>query len=138
MTQIFIQPPVHQDVSPIGDEVIGTIQGQTPGSKEEWRVAQALEKMEIRYIYQYEILDRYVRGGLVIDFLALTVPLSTPIEVYGEYWHRGELRSRDVQRIVQVDDHFRGQAQPLVVLFGKDLPDQDQADTTVRREILNA
>jgi hypothetical protein len=121
--------------APDEEQGVGTIQGIQAGSTEEWRVAQALGKFDIRFIYQYEIYDASVRGGIVLDFLVLTVPISTPLEVYGEYWHRGDLSSKDRMRGVIIDDYFRGQALPLLVFYGADLQDQEMADAKVRSEI---
>ncbi len=75
---------------PKDEEIIQPVQGQIPSSKEEYWVALALERLGIAFIYQYSISGgRSVRGGQVIDFLAYTVPLPTPIFVQGEYWHGG-------------------------------------------------
>lgn len=113
------------------------IQGQSAGSREEARVATALDKAGHRYIYQYRILDmRGVRGAYVIDFLVVsTVPLSTPIEVYGAYWHRGQLGSEDQFRLAQIEDYFRGEANDVVVIWGNEVATQEDANAVVQRKI---
>lgn len=64
------------------------IQGKPVGSKIEWNVSVALEILGFRYLYQYSVMGgRTLRGGQVIDFLVLTVPMSTPLYVQGDYWH---------------------------------------------------
>lgn len=85
------------------------IQGRSAGSKEEARVANGLEKLKHSYIYQYQILDiQGVRGAYVVDFLVTsTVPMSTPLEVFGEYWHKGQMNSQEQFRLIQIEDHFR-------------------------------
>ena len=122
--------------APEEEGLIGEIQGQTPGSTEEWRVANALWRFDIPFIYQFEIFDSSVRGGIVLDFLVQTSPLSTPLEVYGKYWHRGERSSEERLRDVIIDSYFRGQAQPLLIFFASDLQDQEMADAKVRSEII--
>lgn len=69
-------------------EQIGLVQGQTPGSINEWYVAQALDKDEIPYIYQYSIMGgRNIAGGQVIDFLCFLATGAVPVYVNGAYWH---------------------------------------------------
>ena len=113
------------------------IQGQSVGSREEARVATALDKLGHRYFYQFRILDmKGVRGAYIIDFLVLsTVPLSTPVEVYGAYWHRGQLGSEDQFRLAQIEDHFRGEANDVVIIWGNEVQTQDDANAVVQRKI---
>lgn len=134
--RIFVKPPTYRIGSSIDDEVVGLIQGQEPGSVEEWRVAQALSRFRIPFIFQFEIFDSSVRGGIVLDFLVQTRPLSTPLEVYGQYWHKGERSSKEKIRDIIIEDYFRGKSQPLLIFFAKDLQNQEMADAKVRREIL--
>jgi hypothetical protein len=104
---------------------------------EEYRVGKALEKLGHEYIFQFQLFEiSRVRGSFVIDFLVLTtVPLSTPVEVYGEYWHSGQLGAGDRVREIVIQDLLRGSANPLVVFYGSDLQDQQSADEVVKREI---
>ena len=67
-----------------------------------------------------------------------TDPLATPLEVDGEHWHEGERASGDIMRHVILEDYFRGKAQPLIILYGKDLATPELADSSVRRAIFNA
>jgi hypothetical protein len=133
--RLIVKPPVFK-LSPTTTEEVGLIQGQEPGSKEEWRVAKAHWRFEVPFIYQFEIFDSSVRGGIVLDFLSQTVPLSTPLEVYAKYWHKGERSSKERMRDVIVENYFRGKSQPLKIWFAKDLQDQDMVDAKFRREIL--
>ena len=134
--RLLVKPPTYRTGSVLDEEVVGLIQGQEPDSVEEWRVAQALERFKTPFIYQFEIFDSSVRGGIVIDFLVQTNPFSTPLEVYGEYWHRGERSSKERLRDVIIEDYFRGKSQPLLIYFASDLQNQEMADAKVRREIL--
>jgi hypothetical protein len=131
---LILKPPTYH-FKPV-PETVGLIQGKEPDSVEEWRVANALQRFEIPFIYQFEIFDASIRGGIVLDFLVLTRPLSTPLEVYGKYWHRGERSSEERLRDVIVEDYFRGKSQPLLILFASDLQTQEITDSKVRRELL--
>ena len=135
MSKIRVRAP-NYSYAPEEEGLIGEIQGQTPGSTEEWRVAKALWRFEIPFIYQFEIFDSSVRGGIVLDFLVRTRPLSTPLEVYGRYWHRGERSSEERLRDAIIADYFRGKSLPLLIFFAADLQDQDMADAKVRRTII--
>lgn len=137
MTRLLFSPPVYR-YSDSTDEVIGLIQGIEPDSRYEWYVAKALERIEMPYIFQYEIFDAGVRGGILIDFLVLTDPLATPMEVDGEHWHSGERGSEDIMRHVIIEQYFEGEAQPLLILYGKDVSTPELAESAVRRAILNA
>jgi len=75
---------------------IPDIQGKSPDSWNEYYVALALEKLELPYIYQFEIFGGHLRGGVILDFLVLTHPLSTPIFVNGLYWHKGKRAAVDL------------------------------------------
>lgn len=114
--------------------VIRPIQGQMPGSKEEFYFALALEKMELKFIYQYEIFDgRQRRGGQVVDFLVYTAPMPTPVYIQGEYWHRD--RDKDQYKIARARMYFKGNAMPPIEIWGKDLQDPEMAYMTAKREL---
>ena len=100
----------------------------------EWRVALAREKLKIRYKFQFEIMGgRAVRGGIVLDFLALTDPLSTPIDIRGEYWHQPRQRVDDDLALAIMMS--RGSFAEPVVLYGGELQSEEQAFATVKREL---
>ena len=94
------------------------IQGQTAQSNQEWFIANALWKYRHTFIYQYLILDiAGIKGAYAVDFLVTsTVPLSTPLEYFGRHWHEGQLGNDDRFRIIQINNHFGGQANDAVVL----------------------
>lgn len=110
-----------------------TIQGSN-ATDIEWRVALALEKLKIPYMFQFEIMGgRAVRGGIVLDFLALTDPLSTPIDVRGDYWHGPKQRVDDDLALAIMMS--RGQYAEPVVMYGGELQTEEQAFATVKREL---
>ena len=42
------------------EEKIGTIQGRTPDSKEEWWIALALWRLKHSFIYQYQVFGKHI------------------------------------------------------------------------------
>lgn len=112
-----------------GDEATGeTIQGIRIGSKEEWRVAVALSKRNIEYRYQVPIRGgRSVRGGQVIDFV-LQIPFPQPLQVFGEYFHPGELNSEERFKLAIIHQIF---GRPAIILWGSKLASQSQADAAI-------
>lgn len=113
------------------------INGKQPANQGEARVATALDRLHHRYLYQYTILDiKGVRGAYRIDFLILTTaPQSTPLEVYGQYWHEGRMGEQDEFRLRQIENHFRGKANPVVVVWGKWIQTQDETDDIIRIKV---
>jgi len=100
----------------------------------EWRVAVALEKLGLHFIYQYSLLGgRTKRGGIVLDFLVLTSPLSTPLDVRGEYWHQPKQRIEDDLGLALAMSRGRF-AQP-VIIYGGELQSVEQAYSVVKREL---
>ena len=100
----------------------------------EWRVALALEKLHVPYIFQYELGGgRTLRGGIVLDFLALTDPLSTPIDVRGEYWHGAKQKIDDDLGLELLNS--RGNFAEPVILYGGELQSIEQAYSTVKRAL---
>ena len=110
-----------------------TIQG-SDATDIEWRVALALEKLKIPYMFQFQLMGgRSTRGGIVLDFLALTDPLSTPIDVRGDYWHQAAQRVDDDLALAIMMS--RGQYAEPVVLYGGELQTEEMAYSAVRREL---
>lgn len=109
------------------------IQGKTPDSKEEVWVAQALDRLKLSYIFQFEIFGgTRVRGGILIDFLVFA-PFATPVEVLGEYWHTGELGADDKFRQAIIEQEFH---QKVVNLWTQDLLDPETTYSIVRNELM--
>jgi len=118
------------------EPLVKPIQGRMPDSKEEFYVAMALYKLGHSFIYQYQVFGGTgIRGGQIVDFLVrTTVPRSTLIQVYGKYWHSGEMGSEDKFKLAQLENEFAGQADVLV-LWAKDVPTIDDAYTLLRGKI---
>lgn len=111
------------------EEEIGTIQGKTPGSKEEWRYGRALELEKIRFFYQFVIRGRPgLRGAITLDFL-IFVPMATPVQVYGEYWHSGRRTVTDRLQENYIRQYI---GKPVDIVYAKELPSIQAARDIIR------
>lgn len=114
-------------------EEVGLIQGQTPGSVEEWRVAVALWKYNLPFDYQWALYGgRLRKGGQIIDFIVYA-PFKIPLYVNGEYWHQGQMGADDKLKLADAERFF---GRPPVILWGKDLQTQEDANAAVARAFL--
>ena len=114
---------------PAGDEV----QGQD-ASDLEWRVAIALDKLKIPYMFQYSLFGGSTRrGGVIIDFLAILPPLSVPIEVMSGYWHRSSMGAED--RLKEALVRQKGTFSEMVYLWESDLQSIADAYRATKREL---
>ena len=113
------------------------IQGIAVKSSYELNVANALYRLKHRFLYQWEVMGgTRVRGGMVVDFLVLTtVPLSTPILVHGNYWHKGMMGSEDKFKLAMLEQELMGQANPVLLIWGEVASDADKTYAFLRREI---
>lgn len=64
-------------------------------SVNEYYLAQAFHKLRQRFIYKYALygFGAGLRGGIEVDFVLL--PFYQPVELFGEYWHRGQIGADD-------------------------------------------
>lgn len=117
---------------PPQEEVIGLVQGITPGSKNEWYVALALDKLQIDYIYQYMLSGgRGIRGGQVIDFIVYS-PMAVPVYVQGEYWHNEKTESEDLLKQADAENWFKTTP---ILLWGDETDTREKAYQTVLEKI---
>lgn len=113
------------------DEPIGPVQGKTPDSIEEFRLARALERFGVQFEFQVPIHGgRSVRGGQVIDFVIYT-PTPRPVQVEAEYWHRN--KSENSFKLALIRKIYN--TEPIIVQSFK-LQTQEAADELVAREII--
>lgn len=102
----------------------------------EWNVSIALTKLDIPFMFQFQLGGgRTTRGGMVLDFLALTSPLSTPMDIRGNYWHQPQQRVEDDLQLALMNHYGRGQFAEPVVIYGAELQTPEQAYSTVKREL---
>lgn len=133
--QARISIPIPEPEPLPDEEAIGLVQGQEPGSKEEWRVSVALDYWKIGYIYQYEIFDYPFAGSQKIDFWCFTPILPTPLFVQGLYWHGGLRTEESKYKVWKVSDRFRGQIFDPVEIWDYEIQTIDAAIQVVRARL---
>jgi hypothetical protein len=127
---------LYSDEDKAGDETTGIIQGKVVDSKEELWIGRALDRLNIPYTYQYQVMGGRARGGYLIDFLVHTVPLATMIEPIGNHWHTGELGSDDKKRQADIEDIMRDIARtPILNMWIPDMLDSETVFQQLAREL---
>jgi len=97
-------------------------------------VSLALTKLHLDFKFQHPIGGgRGLRGGIVLDFLVLTSPLATPLDLRGDYWHQPKQRIEDDLFLALAMS--KGQFAEPVVLYGAQLQSIEAAYATVKREL---
>jgi hypothetical protein len=113
-------------------EILGLIQGKEPRSAEEWRVAVALTRFKVEFYYQVPIRGgTMLRGGQLLDFL-LFIPNPLPLQVFGEYWHRAQMKNQDRWKLAILQQIYG--VEPAL-LWGSELQTQEEANARVREVI---
>lgn len=106
------------------------IRGQYPDSWQEVYFARALDKYKLPYYFQYVINERRgIRGAIIVDFV-VTSPFYQPVEIFGRYWHEGELGADDRMKLILEQNYFNRET---IVIWSDELPDQDAADMYVKQ-----
>ena len=99
-------------------------------TKNEYNVAEALNYYEIPFIFRVSYFGGHsIVGGFEVDFLILQ-QLKRPLEVYGNYWHKGQLGSRDRFREIVLEQFFH---QPLDIIWQRESETIDAAKISVRK-----
>lgn len=121
-------------VSKPSEPEIGLIQGSMPDSVNEWYVSLALDKLDIRYMFQYSILGgTSVRGGQVIDFLVFSPIGSMPVFVQGSYWHNYRNDPEQQLKLANARHYFKTEP---VLLTEAETDSYDHALVAVREKVL--
>lgn len=116
---------------------VSAVQGIMPGSRQEWRVALALERLGFQYEFQKSISGgRRVRGGQVIDFWIYTAPYPTPCFIQGEYWHNRKTEAEDILKQERVQRVFKGQVMENLVIPERELSSVNAAYSLLRRRLI--
>ena len=102
-------------------------------SSYEYNFGMALEHFGVDYLFQVSYWGgRDIRGGQVLDFLVWN-PFEQPVQIFGEYWHEGQLGSQDKFKLALLEQHFN---KKVLIYWGPDVGTYEDALETVRREIL--
>lgn len=113
-------------------EEMGLIQGRVPMSINEWYVAQALDKEQFHYFYQFAIDGgSELRGGQTIDFLVMNAGWI-PVYVNGDYWHNTQNDPELPIKIAAARDRFNREP---VIIKEKESNTRAAALAAVRRYI---
>ena len=114
------------------------VQGIMPDSKEEYWVALALYKLKIDFVFQYQLFGgRKYKGGQVVDFWVLTMPLPTPILVQGWYFHyaTAEKASQSKLALMYLETRLAGKANKPIEILDIEIPTPDDAYMVVKRKL---
>lgn len=111
------------------------ILGEQAGSKDEYWVSLALEKIQelTGWTWEYQVpVDggRRRRGGQVVDFLLNTPGRKTIIDVRGKYWHTG---ARDDLR--DIEDVARKRNWALIGWFTDETPSKEAVYQKLKQEL---
>ena len=113
-------------------EEIGVIQGKTPDSKEEWRVAVALWEMGADFEYQYIVganRPSGAKGIFELDFFIYTNPKPVGLEVQSKRWHSAQFNSTENFRIAYIKKLLKTK---ILFIWEDQLVDQITATENVR------
>lgn len=114
------------------DPPVGLIYGKTAGSTYEWRYALGLWFWGWEFLYQVNFFGgRRTAGGQVIDFLVETIPIRTPVYVYGNYWHGGTKKDADTFARLTLQAAMGYSINPPLVVEGVHVTDVETAKNTV-------
>lgn len=128
----FRQPTNVPSTQPAGDSTYSVQRKRA--TKNEYNTAIGLEYYDIPYIFQvYFFGGRRLRGGQVLDFLAFA-PLTIPIQVFGDYWHRSQMSSKD-KFLLTTLEHFLKRR--VAILWGSETETVTAAKAAVRKKILS-
>jgi len=117
---------------PVEPLVLGPIQGRRAGSREEWRLAQALIERRIPFDYQVSVFGgTRVRGGQVIDFIVY-VPFAQPVQVFGAYYHSNYQSGEEWLGLRMIERRYR---RPVIIIWDYDLESVEEARQAVRSKI---
>jgi hypothetical protein len=119
-----------------GEVLSGQIQGQAASDIEE-RCARALDKDDRIFGYTFReavISRRNLPGQLEVDFVVYSGSLIYPIQVDGEFAHKGTgKKAEDALKDAMVNNYFKQYgAQPVLRIDGDKLADQSSADKLVK------
>ena len=101
-------------------------------SKNEYYLATAFHKLKQQFIYKYTLFgfSAGLRGGIEVDFVLL--PFKIPVELFGEYWHRGQLGADDKLKLQREMIEFGFET---IVFWGAETDTFEHALASARKKI---
>lgn len=111
------------------------IRGRKAGSKDEWWVSLALERIEKEtgWAWEYQVPvygGRTRAGGNVVDFLIHTPGRKTMLDPMGRYWHTGH--NEDQSEMIHV---ARRKNWILIAWFTDETPTRERVYTFLRDKL---
>lgn len=110
------------------------IRGQQAGSKDEYWVSLALEKISKAtgwgWDYQVPVYGGRMRGGNVIDFLIYTPGMWTMLDPMGRYWHTGAREDRQ-----QMENVARRRKWRLLAWFTDETPTKEAVYSYLKNKL---
>lgn len=113
-------------------EPLQPIQGKTPDSKEEYWVALALYKLDIKFNYQVPMFGgNRLAGGMIVDFI-IWAPDATALEVFGNYWHESQVSGFDTAKLAVQRQYF---GKKTIIMWADDLIDEETTYRELRKKL---
>jgi hypothetical protein len=92
----------------------------------------ALDRFKVNYQYQVPIRGgNLLRGGQLLDFL-LFIPTAQPLQVFGDYWHRAQLKNFDRFKLAIIQQIYGVEPE---IIWGSEVQTQAEAFIRVRKVI---
>lgn len=130
-----IKPEIYKTTPVVDAEEIGLVQGVTPGSKEEWRIAQALYILGHIFIYQYPVMGGRMVGGQIIDFWVTDTMLPTPVYMNGRAWHNNKNAAVDDYKMSKLMRIYYGRIRKPVLVYDENVPSINMAVSFLRSNL---
>ncbi len=114
-------------------QVVDSYQRVHQATLNEYNVALALQAVELIFMFQVNFFGgRALRGGQVLDFLVWN-PLPTPVQVFGGYWHEGQLATQDNYKLSLIREQY---GREVVIFFQLETDTFDHALAAVKGRLL--
>ena len=114
-------------------QVVDSYQRVHRATLNEYNVALALQTCDLLFMFQVDFFGgRSLRGGQVLDFLVFN-PMPTPVQVFGDHWHEGQLGTEDSYKLSLIQEQY---GRDVVIFFQLDTDTYDHALAAVKGQLL--
>jgi hypothetical protein len=132
-------PAFNAQLQKADEGLTGMVQG-SPASDLEERFARALAKDNrvMGYTFREPVISaRNLPGQLEVDFVIQSGPLIIPVQIDGEFAHKGQSKKQeDALKDAMVNDYYRQYGASLVKRIDGDLLSDQNAANKLVRELL--
>lgn len=99
----------------------------------EYFVAQAFDFLKFEYSFQVSFWGgHHLVGGQVLDFMVYR-PYKIPVQVYGNYWHRGQMSAKDHFNEIQI---MNMTGRMPIILWGDETDTFAEALAAVKKKVV--